>query len=441
MQARFKQRIASLTSELWFIPAVLTAVSIGLAAVLLRVDHVFEIAQWAEENPILFTSARGAQSLLATVAGSTISVAGVLFSITILVLSTAARQFGPGLLETFMHHRGTQVVLGTFVGTFTYSLVVLRFVDAEVDFIPHVAVNVGMLLGLVSFFLLVYFIHHVATFIQVARVVEDVAGRMERTLRQAFPERQEDGEDEEPDNEEHSRLADRVRRDGHEILALRPGYLQTIENDQLVAIACGHDLVISLAFRPGHFVLPGAVLATVVPEGRVDAALERNIRNQLLLGAERSEAQDPEHAVHQLVEIAVRALSPAINDPYTALNCVDRLGAALALLAQRQLPSRFLRDRDNHVRLIANPLTYAGIVEAAFNQIRQLSTGHLAVILRVLEIMSELARRELPAAFRDALIAQLDAMDSTLRGKFDNSLDHREYEQRRTMLAQALRIR
>lgn len=426
MQIRLLQKVRAITTSFWFIPSLFTLAGLVAAILALRLDMNIPVQQWSENNPVLFTSGEAARTLLATLAGSAISVAGVVFSITIVVLNMAAAQFGPGLLTKFMHHRGTQVVLGAFVATFTYCLIVMRFVDDEGGFVPHIAANFGLLLGLLSFFLLIYFIHHVSMFVQVARVIDDVASKMEHTLRKAFPERK-TAEQDAPDEEVDDDLVQQMHEQGAAVSADSPGYLEAIDQQQLLKLAHAGDLLILLNYRPGHFVLPGSDLALVSPAERLDGKTAKSIRQCLAFGPERSLTQDPEFAVHQLVEIAMRSLSPSINDPFTALNCMDQLAAALTLLASRRLRSRYLRDDDAKIRVITNPLTYSGIVDAAFNQVRQMATGKAAVVFRLLELVAELGGRDLPESFRDALEGQLEAIRETNENLFKSVFDSDQF--------------
>lgn len=426
MRSRFRQHINDLTSSFWFIPALLTVVALLLVAGALWLDFELSVSEWARENPVLFTGGEGARNLLATIAGSAISVAGVVFSITILVLNMASTQFGPGLLANFMHHRGTQVVLGAFVGTFTYCLIVLRFVDEEA-FVPHIAVNVGMVLGLVSFFLLIFFIHHVSIFVRVARVIDDVATNMETALRNSFPERNRH-EERTPDDEERDARSGHSVEEGLAVAAKNPGYVLVIEHERIVDLARKRGVSILLFYRPGQFVIPGTAFARASPADSIDDEFSECLRKYVVLGPERSVEQDPEFAVQQLVQIALRSLSPAINDPFTAYNCLHRLGAALALLATRRLPSRYLEDEEGTVRLIVNALTYKGIVNAAFSPIRQAAAGRANVVLYILDVISELATLELPEAFRDALLEQLKAIRTQNDNGFRSATDQDEYE-------------
>lgn len=428
MPSRLSQALEKLTSSLWFIPALLTVLSVALAAALVWLDLHQRGADWVKENPLLLSSADGASQLLSTIAGSVIAVAGVLFSITILVLSTASAQFGPRLLGNFMQHRGTQLVLGTFVGVFTYCLIVLRFVGVRENFVPHIANNVGLLFGLISFFLLIYFVHHMATFIQVANVIDDVARRMERALEAFFPERSRDDESA-PDKEQHSDQAD-MQANCASVRVETSGYVQVIEYQGLLKQAQRKGVVIRMNLRPGQYALRGTPLAGISPANRLDDELIGCVHRFTVIGAERSLDQDPEFAIHQLVEIALRALSPGVNDPFTAINCLDRLGSALAMVASRQLPSRFLKDDENELRIIRNPLTYAGIVNAAFNQIRQTAEGNAALVFRMLEVIAELGRLDVPEPFRDALQREFEAVKAQNSNGFTSPADQEEYEAR-----------
>lgn len=418
-----------MTSSLWFIPALLTVLSVLLAGAMLWLDMDQRGADWVQDNPLLFSGTEGASRLLGTIAGSVISVAGVLFSITILVLSTASAQFGPRLIGNFMQHRGTQMVLGTFVGVFTYCLIVLRFIGVHEGFVPHVSTNIGLFLGLISFFLLIYFTHHVATFIQVAHVIDDVAQRLERTLQALFPERSE-GDDSAPDAEQHSASVVDDEAEAVPVYVQASGYLQLIEYASLLKQAEQKDVVIRLRYRPGHYMLRGTQFADVAPADRIDDELIECVDECFVAGSERTLDQDAEFAIHQLVEIALRALSPGVNDPFTAINCIDRLGSALAMVACRKLPSRFMKDDKNRLRIISTPLTYAGIVNAAFNQLRQSSKGNAAVVFRLLEVFAELGSLDLPDPFRKTLQREFSDMQAQNAGGFDAPGDQEEYEKR-----------
>ncbi|MBW3568120.1 MAG: DUF2254 domain-containing protein, partial [Proteobacteria bacterium] len=370
MSSRFSQFVKRLSAGLWFIPGLLTLLSVALAAGMLWLDTDFSLSEWAEGNPLLFSGTEGASRLLGTIAGSVISVAGVLFSITILVLSMASAQFGPRLLQNFMQHRGTQVVLGAFVGTFTYCLLVLRFIGVNEEFVPHIAVNVGLLFGLISFFLLIYFIHHVATFIRVANVIDDVAVNMERTLQVFFPERCA-GSSSDPDGEMHSEVVKDIDANCTIVRVKESGYLQLVEYDKLLKTASAKNVTIRLYNRPGQYLLNGARLAGISPPERADDELAQCQHTFMVTGVERTMDQDAEFAVNQLVEIALRALSPGVNDPTTAVQALDALHDLLRRLATRHLPTGAFTDSAGRPRLHLPPPRFEDYLDLALHEADQ----------------------------------------------------------------------
>ncbi|MCZ7563462.1 MAG: DUF2254 domain-containing protein [Burkholderiales bacterium] len=419
-----------LRASYWFVPGLLSIGAAALAAALIWTDAAGPARGAAGLQRFDLTGPEGARALLSTIAGSAITVAGLVFSITMVVLNTASSQFGPRLMRNFMQHNGTQVVMGLFVGTFVYCLLALAAVRSEAGaaFVPQTAVAGGVVLGITAFALLIYFIHHVSRFVQAAHVIDDVAGNLEESVCASFPERAPGARRAAPDDElEAGRAPGKAQRDELAIEAPRSGYVQAIDVAGLVEVARERDLLIRLAHRPGQFLIAGRPLAWVSPATAVDAALAARVAGALVTGRERTSTQDPEFAVHQLVEVALRALSPGINDPYTALNCIDRLASALALLAKRALPSRYSRDASGRVRLVCVPLTYGGMVDAAFDQIRQAARGTPAVLFRLLEAIASIADGDLPEPLRAALQRQVEALHEASGGGFAVHSDQAEY--------------
>ncbi len=308
--------------------------------------------------------------------------------------------------------------------------------------VPQLSVGLGIALGICSFLLLIYFIHHVSVFIQAAHVIDDVASSLRSVLQRTFPEH-ETAQQKTPDEETEDGLDARLENEGRAVNTLHSGYVQAIDHAQLRWLAQKHQAYFKLLHRAGHFVISGEALLLAELPGRTteqredkqvedafDESLQRQLRNSFLLGTARVANQDPEFAVHQLVEIALRALSPGINDPYTAINCIDRLAAMLAELADRQLPSRYLRDDNGRRCVVTYPFTYAGVVDVAFDQLRQHADGNAAVMFRLLEIIQRLGERDLPKPFRDALAEQLKAIGHLSSDDFKNPRDQEMYRER-----------
>lgn len=339
--------------------------------------------------------AEGASLLLGTVAGSMIAIAGTVFSMTLVALSLASSQLGPRLLRNFMRDTTNQVVLGTFVATFVYCLLVLRTIRRadEIAFVPHLAVSTGVLLAIISIGVLIYFIHHVSVSIQADEVVARVGRELEEGIGKLFPGHLgEPGQESEKASGE-TELPATFDQGARSVGSLEDGYLQLIDADALMTLACEKDLLLRLERRPGHYLVKGQVMLMAWPAERVTDDLVRELNEVFVFGNQRTATQDVEFSFQQLVEIAVRALSPGINDPFTAIACVDRLGSALCLLAKRDMPSPYRHDTEKRLRLVASGSTFAGIVDTTFNQIRQSARSNPAVAIRMLDAIAQIARQ------------------------------------------------
>jgi uncharacterized membrane protein len=374
----------------------MTLAAVGMSFALIAIDEAMRDRVIRNLGWVWVGGPEGARSLLSTVAGSMITVAGVVFSITIVALSLASSQFGPRLLRNFMQNTGNQVVLGTFIATFVYCLLVLRTVrgDGAEEFVPSIAITGGVALALVSLGVLIYFIHHASVSIQVSHVITVVSHDLLGAIDQLFPESLGRGASEPGRPADPSHLAGAGRRP-HAISAAQSGYVQAVDGDGLMQLACAHDLVLHIQHRPGHFVVQGAELMTVWSKGAVDEPLAEEAREAFILGTERTLTQDVEFGVDQLVEVAVRALSPGVNDPFTAMTCIDRLGEVLGRLAERLMPSHDRYDEHGALRVLAYPITFADIADAAFNQIRQYGRSSTAVAVRLLETLAVIAAHTL----------------------------------------------
>ena len=337
--------------------------------------------------------AEGASLLLGTVAGSMIAIAGTVFSMTLVAMSLASSQLGPRLLRNFMRDTANQFVLGTFVATFVYCLLVLRTIRRadEVAFVPHLSVSIGLLLAMVSIGVLIYFIHHVSVSIQADEVIARVGKELKIGVNRLFPEHLGKPESKASEAPSKAELTAAFAREARSIGALEDGYLQIIDPDALMALAAQEDLLLRLERRPGHYIIKGQSLLTAWPAARVTETLADELAAAFVLGDQRTAAQDIEFSLRQLVEIAVRALSPGINDPFTATACVDRLSSALCLLALREMPSSYRFDDSKRLRLVAPEITFAGIVDTAFNQIRQNARSNPAVAICMLDAIAQIA--------------------------------------------------
>ncbi len=380
-------------SSFWFVPAIMAGAAVALAFISVTMDE--PIAKWLSHKlGWTFTSgAEGASAVLGIIAGSMISIAGVVFSMTLVALSLASSQLGPRLLRNFMRDTTTQVVLGTFVATFLYCLIVLRTIRRveEVIFVPHLSVTLGVLLAVVSVGVFIYFIHHVSVSIQANEIAARIGQELIEGIDHLFPEQTGRIPLPIPTEPPDASFFETFDKEAQPVNANCDGYLQFIDIEALLALAIKHDLVIRLERKPGDYIIANCPLTHIWPANQVADQFTDQIPPLFVLGHQRTTSQDVEFGVNQLVEIAVRALSPGLNDPFTAITCVDHLGSALCRLASRNMPSPYHYDSQNQLRLITLTDTFPGIIDTAFNQIRQYCRSSAAVTIRLLETIAVVA--------------------------------------------------
>ena len=381
MKARLRKVVHDLGEKFWIIPALLVCGGIFAAVVLVRVDRSGDIPEWLLEDWLYNGGGTGARTLLGAVASSTIGVAGTVFSITIAALSLAAGQMGPRLLRNFTRDRGNQITLGVFLGTFAYSLVVLRTVRSEAEgaFVPHLSLSVAIALALIAVATLVYFVGHMSNRINVDTVIELVSEDVRNAIVRLAT-----------DKEQYEAPHDKIWLTATPIVDSRCGYLQHIDYEGLADWAAERRTAVRLLIRPGSYVFPGAPIALVDPH--VDGA-DRAIYSATALGSRQAGADDIEFAVRQLVEVAVRALSPGINDPFTAITVLDRLGASLCEIAGLKLPTNVV-VRDDKCILVVPSVDYDGLIDASFHMIRQNASGKPSVLIRMLHSFTSVASCE-----------------------------------------------
>ncbi len=377
-------RRESLRTNLWLLPTVLTGAVVLLFVATYAIDRAvyrgaLTLPVWMDQG-----SADAGRQVLSAIAAGVITVAGVVFSVTIVVLTLASQQFGPRMLRNLIRDVGTQVSLGAYVATFVYTVLALGSITSvgARPFVPHLSITVCLFLLIVDIGVLIYFIHHIAVTIQLPQVMAGISADLHKAIDLHFPV---DGAV--PPDEGKGQMED-IRRelpgDGAVIVARRSGYLQFVDRERLVALAAANDCVVELLYRPGHFVTTGLPMARIWPSSsaaRASAALER----LHVSGSQRTLAQDPVFAVDQLVEIAIRALSPAVNDTFTALTCIDWLSDSLCVITGRHVPEPVYRDRAGVVRVLEPRASYARIVNRANDKVRQAGRGMPAVLIRQID--------------------------------------------------------
>ena len=374
----------------WFLPTLMATGAVVMALGMVALDQTVTDERLHAWGWAYSGGAQGASAVLQTIAGSMITIAGVVFSLPLVALSLASSQYGSRLLRNFMRDTMTQLVLGTFVATFLYCLLVLRTIrrTEEGGFVPHLSVTLGVLFAIASLWVLIYFIHHVAVSIQADEIVARVSDDLNSGIDRLFPAR---GQAANAGGPEDAGVPANFSEGAAPIGAPGDGYLQIVDLDALLRVARDADVILRLERRPGQYVVRDYPLVRAWPGDRVSPELAKAVTAAFVLGSQRTSVQDVEFALQELVELAVRALSPGINDPFTAIVCVDRIGTALVRLARREMPSPYRTDQDRRLRIIAPPASFAGIVDGAFNGIRQASAGSVMVTVRLLEMIELVA--------------------------------------------------
>jgi uncharacterized membrane protein len=418
MRTKVESGLERLRSSFWFIPAVMTALAVTLGIILPLIDD----GRGWETGLVYGGGAEGARELLSALAGSMITVAGVVFSVTIVVLSLTTQQVGPRLLRTFIRDRANQFVLGTFLATFVYCLAVLRQIRGDEN-VPALSVSFAVLLAIASIGVLIFFIHHVATSIQVSNVVARVANDIHAAIPKRFPSLI----GAPPGEREHGRAdpADDVPpgfdRSASRIPAKKSGYVLNVDGQDLVEVASMRDLVVKLTVRPGTFVVEGDDLARAWPADRCrdDEVVDRLCR-AFVVGGDRTSEQDIAFLFDQLVEISLRALSPSLNDPFTVIVCLERFRGIFASLEEHDRPSPYRYDREGRLRVVAETLTFEELLEHVMGPLRQNGASNSLVMAAALDTLASLAGHARTGAQRDAVVRQARLVDRAVRTSIDD---------------------
>jgi len=393
-------------SSFWFVPAVIVMGAVGLATGLIALDANVELhvdKKW----PLLFgAGAAGSRGLLTAVASSMITVAGVVFSITIVALSLTSSQYTSRVLHNFMRDRVNQVVLGVFVGIFAYCLVVLRTIRGgdEGAFVPSLAVLVGLTLAFVGIAFLIYFIHHISMSIQASSIIAAAAKETIAAVDRLFPE----GLGEEADEDAIGDLAKSFgERAWSAVGARETGYIEGIDGEALLALARDRGTILRMERGIGEFVVEGTPLVSVAGSVGLDEDATTELNAVYIISRQRTVQQDAGFGIRQIVDVAMKALSPGVNDSTTAVMCVDYLAAILVRLAARRIATPYRLDQ-GELRVIARGPSFEGLLAESFDQIRQNAEGNVAVLTRLLQALEIIAGQTANARRRRALRQQVD---------------------------------
>jgi len=429
--AAFQER---LRNNYWLLPSVMLVSAVALGLFSLAVDRELSEVPF-KQGWIYMGGAEGARGLLASLAGATLTLAGVVFSMNLVSLTMASSQFGPRLLYNFVRDLGSQLTLGTFTAIFIFCMIVLREVKGEDgsggEFVPHISVTIAGLMALGGIVVLIYYVHHVAVHIQAPVVVANVGRELEASIREEFSTKLKPGEN----RTNYSGLLEERRapdflRNGVAINSRGSGYVQAADFDRLVVLATRYGLILKMVSRPGEFAIEGTPILWAWPKENVSDKLHQELLDCFVLGRRRTAFQDIEFVVNELCEVAIRAMSPAINDPFTCISCIDWLAASLEELFQRDCPRGFFCDDEDNLRLVWHPVTHEGVMDAAFNQVRQFGKGSPAVMMRLLEAYARIAGHTRSEAERTVVLKHADMAIRACRTEFAELNDVADAEER-----------
>ncbi len=433
----------NMRASLWFVPSLFVLLAVLLAQALLWVDttlnaRVSLTSRWlVEGNP------DSARAILALLAGSLVTAISIAYSITIIAIQQTSAQFSPRVLRTLTANRGNQVVLGTYMGTFIYALLILRQIRDETDvgraFVPPLSITVAMTLALLCLALLIYFLHHIAQLLQVSVIIANVHREMVAEFDQFFPTSMSAGLADRPSDLASEGLP-ALAGDVLYLRATNGGFLRAIDDKLLVAVSDGRTPWLHVIPQVGDYVPHLGVLVEYPRDTRLGEEQIEGIRSAFVLDVERTINQDPLFGIRQLADIALKALSPAINDPTTAEYCLSRLGDALGQLCRRPFPSNERVGVAGGTRYIFNQPSWEEFVDTAFSQIRRQAARDVHVTGHLLHVLYKVAICIPPDRRAQALRRQLAEIEYVLEhGDFspgDAAMLRREVDLVETALSQ-----
>ncbi len=426
----------------WFLPIIMSMVAALLAISINFIDSAYsdEIERnfsWLTTNP------SSARSVLSAISSAMITLVGVIFSITMVAVSMATSQYGSRLLRCFMTDSLAGYVIGTFVGTGLFCLITLRLVrdaGSTTAFTPHLSTACAIAMGLLSIALLIFFLHDVASSIQATKIVEALADDLNDSIDRLYPEILDEGEN----GRELSAVGSTASDKGNSfaVPSGSEGYLVGVDFEALTRIAADANCVLKFRCRPGRFIVANDQIASVSSDEQFDAderpKLIDRIRLAIVIGARRTPRQDVVCSIQEIVDVAIRALSPGVNDPFTAMNCVDRLGGALAKLTRRKIPNLHFYDESDRLRVTGVPVTSSDAIHDGFRQIRQYGSSSVAVSLRMMESLTTIAKNARRHEDFVAIDQEAQALRSAFLANDPQQVDRDDFESRCANLKEVL---
>lgn len=435
---KLRQFVINLRSSFWFVPSLTLLGSIILAVTLIEADTAGS-DRWLAQWPRLFgVGAEGSRQMLSTLAGSMISVLGVTFSMTLVALTLASSQYTSRILRIFMSSKVTQFTLGIFSGTFAYCLIVLRTIrsSGNAEFIPGLAVFFAFILALGSVGVLIFFIHHIASSIQASSIIASVAQETNSAIDRLFPGEKEPEPEEKVDEEQFLHILNEMT--WWAVPAEESGYIQSVDSEALLRFAGDKKTILRMEHGIGDFVVHKTALASLALEEAPDKETVAAVNAAYSISIHRTVDQDPAFGVRQIEDIALKALSPGVNDTSTAVMCIDHLTAILAHLAGRQLPPTRI-SQDGELRVIRIVPTFESLLADSFDQVRRSAAGNVAVMARIISALDSIASLIDSPSRRQALYEQMQWIAELAERTIDSPHDLIYIKRRLKPLRESLR--
>ena len=430
MSARLIKIWQDLQSSYYFIPGLMALGAIILAYVTIALDEIYGLQVSDESIFFLSNKATGARTILATIAGSMIGVAATTFSITMVAVTSAAGQYGPRLIGNFMRDRGNQVTLGTFTSTFIYCLLILRVArtgdgtEAEneiTEFVPNISLLVAMGLTLLSVGVLIYFIHHIPETLNVGNITSRVGRRLSNDIKERYPANIGKFEDKKNIDINNYKL-----KDAQIIRSKFEGFIQTLNEDALLNLCSKLDAVAKIEYRPGDFVTKGDILVRVWAEEDLSEEEELDFLDGFATGHSRSAYQNILFLADELVEILARALSPGVNDPFTAINCINWFHSALKQFSKVDEPSPYRHDKQGNLRLIAYPVTFDQFLNTICDQSRAYIATDRNTSIKMMTVLTEIAAVVESEDQKTSVLKQLEKLKMAAEESLPSAVDKSE---------------
>ncbi|MCB9277412.1 MAG: DUF2254 domain-containing protein [Lewinellaceae bacterium] len=434
MSLKIRYFFSRLQSSFWFVPGLILLSSIGLAVLFLYLDYNFPFRPGGILKIIFSEDPASGRTVLSIIAGAMAGIAGTVFSITLVVLQLASSQLGPRLLQNFMYKRINQVVLGQYIGLFLYSILVLNALEenGRGGFIPNFSILFAIVFAVFNVFLLVIYIHNISTSIQPSKIIYELRLEIEESITKLYPDTNEN-------NPGTASPSDSIGLPHVKtIFAHRSGYIQYYDLDALIRFAGKEEAAIKINEKPGAYIVKQQPVFEIFA-GRnieIDAEAERRLQGNYQLFRKKSFFQDTEFAIQQIVEIASKALSPGINDPNTAINCIDNLTSALCLLVNAYIPDATVKDDNGRVLIMANNNSFEGYLKASFDQIRQFGASSPSVIIRMMESIITIFELDKTKKHRETLKNYAELVWETGEKVFTLSSDIEDLRRRYTIMSE-----